>query len=246
MQRFSRYENLHCAAAKNIRISNLPSNLIQHLDLINLKHAISYRDELIAAHLKNLGVTEVIDIGCDFGNLLNTCENLGIKAKGYDIDPNAVESCRNSNLTAEIASFNSIAESPEQYLKFDYNLDETDEKSTAISILNVIGGKWKDLRLRKRLIVCCIERADFFIITADKRLLKRILKEFSLQVVTFLGPQSKTLPRYFLTFLQYGHPLFLRNSNFEMRFWQKLTMGKRSFQDRISAYTRHSVILKKK
>ena len=246
MYLFSRYENLRCALTHAITIQTRPVNFFEHLDLINLKNAISYRDELLAAHLNNLGITHLVDIGCDFGSLLSSCKSYGIKELGYDLSPEAVAACKISNLNADIASFENIVEKPEAYLSAFFALSTDSSTVRAISILNTIGGKWEDESLRNKVLSTAVAESDYLVITSHNRLLKNICKKFSLEVVTYLGPKKKSISFSYATYLQYGHPLFARNFPLEIRFWQKLTLGRRFFQDRISVYSRHTVILRKK
>jgi hypothetical protein len=132
--------------------TNSSSKFFEHLDLINLRNAISYRDEFLAAHLNNLGITHLVDIGCDFGSLLSSCKSYGIKELGYDLSPEAVAACKISNLNAGIASFENIVEKPEAYLSAFFALSTDSSTVRAISILNTIGGKWEDESLRNKVL----------------------------------------------------------------------------------------------
>lgn len=246
MQFFSRYENLRCSIAQTIVIQSPPVNFFELLDVINLKNAIRYRDELLGAHLNHLGVSHLIDIGCDFGSLLASCNNYGIDSFGYDISLEAVEACRVSHLNAEAISFQTIVDNPEKYLSLAIKKSANVKLVRAISILNTIGGKWDDEALREKVLANAIFYSDYLIITSQKKLLKKICNQYSLEVVTHLGPQKKSISFSYATYLQYGHPLFARNFALEIRFWQKLTLGRRFFQDRVSVYSRHTVILRKK
>ena len=113
-------------------------------------------------------------------------------------------------------------------------------------MLNVLGGDWKNLELKNKLIEFCITNSDYFVTTIFKRDLKLLVREHNLEIVTFISSNGKPISRNFATFLQYGHPLFSRKNIFELRVWQKLTLGKFLFQKRIEPFHRHVVILKKR
>ena len=104
---FERYEHLLIRNNRSIVIDQVDSlsSFIKLLNLIDLKHAISYRDELISAHLRNLRVQELIDIRCDFGNLVSIANNYGISALGIDADIDAVLLAKNSGLNVVQGTF---------------------------------------------------------------------------------------------------------------------------------------------
>ena len=242
---FSRYSGLEVSHVRTLMLSNTPKDLNSLLDMINLKTAILYRDELIAAHLKSLGVTYVIDVGCDFGSLLSACKHQDITSHGYDIDDFAVELCLRSGASAEVLSFQDLMSNPNLKLTPRIQSQDKSRQVVAISILNILHGDWEDTTLRDQLIFACLSKADYLVITADTKLLKQLLKRFSLEIVRFLGRNQKPISRWRSVYAQFGHPLFTRSSNLELRFWQKLTIKRSRLQDRIENYVRLTVILKK-
>jgi hypothetical protein len=241
---FSRYAGLEVGFSRTLMISNLSVDLNSLLDKINLKAAIQYRDELIAARLKSLGVTYLIDVGCDFGSLLSASQQQDIPSHGYDIDEFAVQLCSKFGASAEVLSFQDLVAEPDLNLIPRIKPRLQDNEIVAISILNIIHGEWNDISLRDNLILACISKADYIVITADKRLLNQIMKRFSLEIVCFLGSKQKPISRWYSIYSQFGHPLFAKSSNFELRFWQKITKKDFYLQDRIENFVRLTVILK--
>ncbi len=219
---------------------NLKGNgLIEILNLIDLKHAISYRDELVSAHLRELKVSTLIDIGCDFGNLVSIANNYGISSMGIEANMDAVNLAKDSGLNVVQGTFQEVVSE-------DFNKEWGGDGILAVSLLNVLGGDWENHELKNKLIKFCIFNSDYFVTSVFKKDLKLLVNEHNLEIVTFISSNRKPISRPIATYLQYGHPLFSRKNIFELRIWQKLTLGKFLFQKRIEPFHRHVVILRKK
>ncbi len=69
------------------------------------------RPVLYASLLEHLkGVREVLDLGCGKGPLLRLCRDVGIAARGMDVDAEAVRHCREEGLSAEVGDLFSLLE----------------------------------------------------------------------------------------------------------------------------------------
>lgn len=244
---FGRYVNLQMCNATTIKIQHYPTSFKELSDTINLKHAIAYRDELIAANLSTLQVGYITDIGCDFGNLISSCGSFGIDGHGIEPSEEALQLCASFGIDAIFGDYHSIISSPQEHLGPRSKPETGGAKVIrAISLLNVFSAHWPDLKLREKLIETCILECDYFVVTCNKRDLKYLLRKFNLELETFIGAIQKPISRSRATLMQYGHPILFRNSRLEMAFWQKITKGRRFHEERITIYSRHTAILKVK
>ena len=74
---FGNYKNLYIEKDSHlIDFTSVPNDIDEYSFLIAQKHAIAFRDEMLAAHLKRLGVATLLDIGCDFGSLINAARKM--------------------------------------------------------------------------------------------------------------------------------------------------------------------------
>jgi hypothetical protein len=233
--------------AATINIQHYPTSIKELSDTINLKYAIAYRDELIAANLAALQVGYITDIGCDFGNLISSCGLFGINGHGIEPSEEALELCASSGLNAIPGDYCSIISKPKEHLGPRVTPELGGENLIrAISLLNVFSAHWPNLNLREKLIETCISECDYFVVTCNKQDFKYLLNKFNLELETFIGVIQKPISRSRAALMQYGHPIFLRNSRLEMAFWQKLTKGRFFHEERITIYSRHTVIFRVK
>jgi hypothetical protein len=211
--------------------------------LINQKNAISHRDEMLIATLKHLGVTHLIDIGCDFGNLINAATKSGIKAIGLEINPIAISHLENAQMNYVEMSIQEFVSSPEDNQKLKDFLEEPG--ALAISCLNIINGDWKDNGLRDDLIDKMLSLSDICVITGLKRQLIQLKKRRKIQIIGFLGPRNRPISRSRSELYQYGNFHFLR-------FWggariesviYRFFVSRFKYTDKISNYVQMVVII---
>jgi hypothetical protein len=184
-----------------------------------------------------------VDIGSDFGNLISVCREYGIDGFGIEPNKDALKLCQESGVKAHFGDYDSIIENPEE-LREKNPKDGKVKSLRAISLLNVYSGNWVDLTVRKQLIKACLEETDFLVLTCNKKDLFRLMEDFNLKVESYIGAVHKPISRNKAVLMQYGHPLFFKKLDFELKFWQKVTKGKFFHQERIGIYHRCTVMLR--
>jgi hypothetical protein len=245
-QIFGNYSNLSINPLTGIvEIIEQPKTLSRVFDVINQKNAINHRDELIVANLKELGVTHLLDIGCDFGSLIHKAGASNIATLGLEVNPMAIRLLTRAGLPfceESIQTFVQGSITDEKFNDFTFSAN-----TLAISCLNILHGEWKDPNLRERLIDTIFATGDLFIITATSKQLRKILKRKEITLVGFLGTTQRPISRYWSDILQYGQTHHFKQKIFasiENRIY-RLLVGKFLYSEKLMNYTRLVVILKK-
>ncbi len=242
---FDRYHNLRVAKGSSISVIHLPKTKKEVSNAINLKYALAHRDEQIAAQLRLLNVNYITDIGSDFGHLISICRQYGIDGHGIEPNLEAISLAKDSGLDVRKGDYFSIIADPKNaFNSTEQDVAKNNDKISAISLLNVFSAYWPDPVVKTELVKTCIANCEYFVVTCYKRDLKYLLKNYNLEIETFIGARHKSVSRSKATLLQYGHPIFLRNSRLELVFWQKITKNRYVHEERIITYARHTVILK--
>lgn len=243
-QLFGNYSNIFInPVSGSIELNKFPTELNALHSLINQKNAISNRDEMLVASLKNLGVTHLIDIGCDFGNLINAANKSGIRALGLEIIPTSISLLENAKLNYVEMSIQEFVASPENNLKLRNFLEESG--TLAISCLNILHGNWEDCGLRDDLLDKMLSLSQICVITGSSGQIRRLKRRRKIQVIGFLGPRNRAISKSYSELLQYGQFYLLK-------FWggrrvesiiYRILIGRFKYTEKISNYLQLVVII---
>ena len=252
---WSRYEGLFidkASIAESINGDSLDfSN--ERASLLNQKFAIQYRDELISNSLGMLGVTRIVDVGCDFGSLLLAAQKVGIEALGIDPSSEAVSLCHNAGLAAiegRYQDFSHDAIVRKRVEKFLWPAYPPPPKKgrgkRAIALLNILHTAPTNSPLWEW-ISGDLMGVDFLIVTAQRRQIEK-LRNAGWRVRTKIGPHRKVLRLHEAHVLQYGRTFFTDGralfSAVEEKLW-RFFQGSFEFPDKIRVYTDLVVILER-
>lgn len=225
------------------RLDKQPSSLLAEMATIEQNNATHARDEKLAAWLKWHKISFLLDIGCDFGSLLNECQKIGIDALGYDNDSTALEFVASANLRGSNVSIQDIIMAGNLLLPSDI-LTQHNKKLIAVSCLNILHSGNMDHELRKNLLSIFLSDADLVVVTLTKRLLKQLRSELHFKVIGFVGGTQKPISDTFAQLNQYGTTFrftrFLHR--LEKKFWETL-YDKYDYSLPSRSYSRLVVIL---
>lgn len=203
MIKFRNYRNLKIdPLTKQIVInSNANSAGNNYPELLTLSHAIQLRDTLILFYLSELGVGALFDLGCDFGSLISKALDSGLEAEGCDVDSEALQLCKESNLP--VFELDMFAPETATVLKGKFP-----GKRKAVSCLNVLHSqnikKTEVLDFLKRYL----EDWDYVIFSCTSRRLKWLLRNHNFAVIHIIGDLSRPITRLRSHVSQYGRTFF--------------------------------------
>lgn len=238
---FGNYGNLHINQSKSaIDYLHVPTELNEYSFLIAQKYAIAFRDEMLVANLKNLGVATLLDIGCDFGSLIHSASNHGILARGVDVSDSAINLAKMANLDVVKYSIDQLIVD-----RSFQNVALPQKRGfSAVSCLNILHGKWEDSSKRDEFLDICLSNYDYVAITVTRELLSYFQKMFGLKYVQFIGPGNRPIRNVSSQLTQYGTTFFFngRMHLVECHFW-RLLLGSRRFPNPIDNYLRLTAIV---
>lgn len=220
----------------------LQKTLYEELGVIDQKNAIQARDEKIAAWLNWQKADFLLDVGCDFGSLLNECNKLGIESIGYDIDPSAIQLLISANLNHRSVSIEDIVNAGELLLPTTFQ----NKQLRAVSCLNILHSGNLSSSTRERFIKICLDDADFVVVTLTKSMLKRLQRKVSFQVLGFIGGTQNPISDFNSQLRQYGSTFKFRGrlGRVEKFFWG-LIYGRYDYPKPSNSYEKLVVILAK-
>lgn len=204
-----------------------------HVGLLNHAKAIEFRDRLISARLRALGVRTLMDFGCDFGSLLASSRREGIISIGFDADEEAVASCQRAGLEAHVGLM-------EEIVKLSAAMPGI-ETPTAISIINVLHGDWRShLKTRLRILKGAAEQSSVLVISAYKNQFDAVLCEAGMVLQEGLLPHKRFPTKVAAQLMQYGRTFFLngRLGDLEGKIWAILSRQYRvHYEDKFTVYS---------
>jgi hypothetical protein len=224
------------------KTSTLQETLYEELGVIDQKNAIQMRDEKIAAWLHWWNVNFLLDVGCDFGSLLNECNKLGIESLGYDIDQTSISLLSLAKLNFRRVSIEEIVQAGNLLLPNQVS----GEKLMAVSCLNILHSGNLDATTREEFVRICLSNADFVVITLTKRMLRQLGRKLSFQVNGFVGANQKPISDYQSQLLQYGATFRFKGKlgYLEKSFW-RILHGQYSYPQPHNSYDKLVVIISK-
>ncbi len=242
---FGNYSNLFINPKTwQVEIIENPKKLDLLHSLINHKNAIINRDEMLVASLKSLGVTDLVDIGCDFGSLLLQARLKGIRSLGLEINPSAVSLLKNADMTFIELSIQQLCEEPKSSKDLNEFIASSDK--LAVSCLNLLHGYWADPSLRESLVDLMLSLSEFAVITATSDQLKGLARKRRIEVIGYLGPRNRALSKTRSNILQYGQSYLLRfwgGRRLENRIY-RLALGQFRYPEKMSNYLSLVVLIR--
>lgn len=154
--------------------------------------------------LSRLRVTNLLDVGCDFGSLIHEVSKYGIVARGFDVNEELIDLAKTSRLDAVSCSIEDIV-SLGSFKSLRLN---SKEGFSAVSCLNLLHGEWENRDTPSRFLGICLEEYDYVVIIADRKFFSSISKEFDLTYALFLNPSGRPSPKFLLHLSQYGSTFF--------------------------------------
>jgi hypothetical protein len=239
--RFGNYKGLKINKDSHlIDLTSVPTDIDEHSFLLAQKYAIAFRDDMIVAHLKDLGVTSLLDIGCDFGSLINVASKNGIIARGVDVNDSAIELAKAAGLDVVQCSIEQIVvDDTFQAISIDKG-----RGLSGMSCLNILHGDWAKSDVRDDFLRLSLSNFDYVIITATREWFMKISNEFNLTYVQFIGPARRPVRKSASQLAQYGSTFFFKGKLhfFENYFWDIL-LGKWRFPNPIVNYLSLVIIM---
>lgn len=241
---FGNYRGLSINPTSGVieKSSILYESLFQALGVIDQKNAIQMSDEKIATWLQWWNVNFLLDVGCDFGSLLNECNKLGIETVGYDIDETSIRLLSLAKLNYRRISIEDIVQSGNLLLP-----NRIQGKGLrAVSCLNILHSGNLDATTREEFIRICLSDADFVVVTLTKRMLRRLNRKLCFQVNGFIGASQKPITDYQSQLLQYGTTFRFKGrlGSLERRLCRVL-FGQYAYPQPHNSYDRLVVIISK-
>jgi hypothetical protein len=231
---FGNYQNLKINVdSHSIDYTSEPASIYEHSFLITQKHAIECRDEIIVAHLKKLGAKTLLDIGCDFGSLVNEAGKNGIISRGIDVDDATLELARAADLDVVKYSIEEIV------VDGSFRAVSIDDGCgpSVMSCLNILHGDWEARDVRDSFLKISLSNFDFVVLTATRELFLQISKKFDLTYVQFIGPANRPIRKSAAHISQYGSTFFSKgNIHFLENFLWDTLLGKWRFPNPIVTY----------
>lgn len=219
-----------------------PGDLVDQSFLAVQAAAIRLRDEVISLNLKAMGVSTLLDVGCDFGSLLELANQKGIKARGIDVNLDSIRKAREAGLNTTNLSMEDLF--PTKISDF---VTLTQSGHTALSCLNILHGEWKDKTIRDKFISNSLNYFDYVVITSTRKQLKKIQREHDITFFKFIGPRNGPITKFQYTLSQYGTTFFFtgRLHKIEKSFWQIFTGGY-SYANPVNTYLDLVIIMSSK
>jgi hypothetical protein len=115
----------------------------------------------------------------------------------------------------------------------------------AISCLNIIHGNWEDYGLRDDLLDKMLSLSQVCVITGSSGQIRKLKRRRKIQIIGFLGPRNRAIPKSFSEILQYGQTYFLK-------FWggrrvesiiYRFLIGRFKYTEKISNYLQLVVVI---
>ena len=131
---FSNYSNLRINPQnRQIESIPIPGDLVDQSFLAVQAAAIRLRDEVISLNLKTMGVSTLLDVGCDFGSLLELANQNGIEARGIDVNLDSIRKAREAGFNVTNLSMEELFPT-----KISDYMSLTQSGHTALSCLNML------------------------------------------------------------------------------------------------------------
>jgi hypothetical protein len=238
---FGNYENLFINLEKHsIDYIRIPQNIDENSFLISQKTAIVFRDEILVANLKQLGVETLLDVGCDFGSLIYLASENGILARGIDVKDSAINLSKAAKLDVLKHSIDQILANK----SFESVALPQVPGRSSVSCLNILHGEWADAQDRDLFLEICLNNYDYVVITVTRDLFRHFRKKFKLTSYRFIGPSNRPIGKLSSQLSQYGTTFYLRGKLHlvECQFWRVMVGGRR-FPNPINNYLRLTVVI---
>jgi SAM-dependent methyltransferase len=211
----------------------VPTSIEEHSSLIAQKHAIECRDEMIVAHLKKLRAKSLLDIGCDFGSLVNEAGKNGIISRGIDVDDAIIKLARAADLDVVKYSIEEIVADG----SFRAVSIENDCGPSVMSCLNILHGDWGSGDVRDSFLKISLSNFDYVVLTATREWFLQISNEFDLTYIQFIGPANRPIRKSTAHLIQYGSTFFFKGKiHFLENFFWDILLGKWRFPNPIVSY----------
>ena len=212
-------------------------------ELINLACAIEYRNRLIVNKLLAKGVFRLIDVGSDFGDLVNKAKLSGINSVGIEPYEEARQKAKKAGLRVVDATIQDIL----GRRSIVETAGDSSSGLIAISMLNILPGLLLKPEAKSELLRIAFVEGDLIIGNFTKREIRRIVKQGEWSSET-LGHNRSAPRKSTLQLKQYGRLVFKARLLQHVVDWIVHNIFGNfqfKFQNRIDSYTLSVTIFQK-